>query len=178
MKFENAKKYKGKVKRLYKTAFPANERAPFHVLLSKTKDERNDFYAITDNDDFVGLVYTIKSDKVAYVFFLAVEETKRGNGYGTEILQMIKDMYPDRPVILMIEDTEITTARNYKERLNRLEFYKKNCFKQLHIKINEAGVDYELLATADTVILDHFLEIMKGFLGGFLFKFIYRKMKL
>ena len=148
------------------------------MLLSKTKDERNDFYAITDNDDFVGLVYTIKSDKVAYVFFLAVDETKRGNGYGTEILQMIKDMHPDPPIILIIEDTEITNARNYEERLNRLEFYKKNEFKQLHIKINEAGVDYELLATADTVILDHFLEIMKGFLGGFLFKFIYRKMKL
>ncbi len=178
MEFVDAKNYKREIKTLYRTAFPANERAPFWMLLSKTKDERNDFYAVTDNGNFIGLVYTIKSDKAVYVFFLAVEKTKRGSGYGTKILEMIKNKYSDRPVTLMIEDTAITSADNYEERINRLEFYKRNGFKQLHIKINEAGVDYELLGTKDTVTLDNFFEIMKGFLGTYLFKFIYRKMKL
>lgn len=178
MKFEDAKSYKKQVRHLYRSAFPANERAPFWMLLSKTKDSKNSFFAVTDNDDFVGLVYTIKGTKAVYVFFLAVEDSKRGRGYGTKILRMIKDLYSEHSVILMIEDTEITEADNYEERLNRLGFYKKNGFAQLHIKINEAGVDYELLGTTDSVTLDDFLEIMKGFLGGFLYKFIYRKMKL
>lgn len=177
MEFENAKEYKNKVRKLYRSAFPANERAPFWMMLSKTKDSDNNFYAVTDNSDFIGLVYTIKSNKAVYVFFLAVDETQRGKGYGTKILEMIKNRHPDLPVMLMIEDTDITDADNYKERLNRLEFYKKNGFKQLHIKIIEAGVNYELLGTEDTVTLDNFFEIMKGFLGGFLFKIIYRKMK-
>lgn len=178
MEFVNAKEYKNKVRRLYRSAFPANERAPFWMMLSKTKDANNNFHAVTDNSNFIGLVYTIKSDNAVYVFFLAVDENKRGNGYGTKILEMIKNRHPDLPVMLMIEDTDIKDADNYEERLSRLEFYKKNGFKQLHIKIIEAGVNYELLGTEDTITLDNFFEIMKSFLGGFLFKIIYRKMKL
>ncbi len=178
MEFANAKNYKKEIKRLYRTAFPADERAPLLVLYSKIKDERNSFYAVVNSGEFIGLVYTIKSDKVVYIFFLAVDEDKRGNGYGTKVLKMIKEKYSDRTVALMIEDTTIADAANYEERINRLGFYKKNGFKQLGIKINEAGVEYELLGTEDDVTLDDFLGIMRGFLGGVLFKYIYRKMKL
>ncbi len=178
MEFVNAKEYKKEIRSLYRKAFPANERAPLFVLFRRTKNEENSFYAVADKGEFIGLVYTIKSVKMVYVFFFAVDEDKRGKGYGTEILEMIKTKYSDRTVALMIEDTTITDADNYEERISRLEFYKKNGFKKLNIKINEAGVDYELLGTEEDITLDNFLGIMKGFLGGFLFKFIYRKMKL
>ncbi len=178
VEFVDAKIYKKEIKRLYRTAFPANERAPLFVLFHRTRNERNSFCAVVDKGEFLGLVYTIKSDKMVYVFFLAVDESKRGNGYGTKILDMVKTQYSDRGVALMIEDTTVTDADNYEERINRLGFYKKNGFKQLHIKINEAGVDYELLGTTENITLNDFFEIMKGFLGGTLFKYIYRKMKL
>ena len=176
--FEEAKKYKKEIKKLYREAFPADERAPFFMLLKRTEREENSFYAITDENGFSGLVYTMKSEKVIYIFFLAVLSQKRGKGYGTEILSKIRNMNPDRAVILMIEDTGITDAPNYEERIDRLGFYKKNGFYQLGIKINEAGVNYELLGTNRNVVLEDFLSIMKKFLGKLLFKYIYRKMKI
>lgn len=177
VEFVDAKNYKKEIKSLYRAAFPANERAPLFILFHRTRNEGNSFCAVVDRGEFVGLVYTIKSDKMVYVFFLAVDERKRGNGYGTKILDMIKNHYADRAVALMIEDTTVTDTDNYEERINRLDFYKKNGFKQLHIKINEACVDYELLGTIGDITLNDFFEIMKGFFGRILFKFIYRKMK-
>ena len=176
IKFEDVKQHKKEVKKLYREAFPADERAPFFMLIKRTERKENSFYAVTDNDGFAGLVYTIKSDKVIYVFFLAVIPEKRGKGYGTKILYEIKNKNPDLAVILMIEDTDIKDAPNYEERLNRLKFYKRNDFFQLGIKINEAGVKYELLGTKKDVVLEDFFKVMKKFLGKILFKLIYRRM--
>lgn len=178
MEFRDATEFKKEIRRLYRTAFPAIERAPLFVLFSKSKRDENDFYAVTDNGKFVGLVYAIKSRSVVYVFFLAVEESMRKKGYGTKILNMIRDTYSPLPIALMIEDTQITDAHNYHDRLLRLEFYKKNGFRQLNIKINEATVDYELLSTEDAVVLDDFLDIMRGFLGKLMFRIIYFKMRV
>ena len=178
LRFENAKKYKKQIKHLYETAFPKEERAPLFVLYYKTKDAKNNFYAVVDDDEFVGLSYTIQDKGMVYVFFLAIVEEKRGQGYGSEVLSTLKDMYPDQVITLMIEDTEDTAADNYAQRINRLGFYKKNGFKQLHIHINEVGVEYELLGTETGITQAQFLSLMRNYIGGFLYKFIYRKTKL
>ena len=137
MQLVDAKKYKKEIKHLYVTAFPKEERAPIFVLYHKTKDKRNHFYAVEDNDECVGLVYTIQDVGMVYVFFLAIVEEKRGQGYGTKVLSTLKEMYPDSVITLMIEDTADIDADNYTQRIQRLGFYKNNGFKQLHIHIEE-----------------------------------------
>ncbi|MBR4949208.1 MAG: GNAT family N-acetyltransferase, partial [Clostridia bacterium] len=141
----------------------------------RAKKEENSFIAVTENEEFIGLIYILTNQKTAYIFFLAVEEEKRGNGYGTKILQKIKSLYPEKAIILMIEDTTEEGAKNMPERLRRLGFYRNNGFSQLGIKINEAGVKYELLGTDSSSTRDDFFSLMKDFLGKFLFKFIYNK---
>lgn len=178
MKLVEAKKYKKEIKQLYVSAFPKEERAPIFVLYCKTKDKRNHFYAVEENDKFAGLVYTIQDVGMVYVFFLAIAEEKRGQGYGTKVLATLKEMYPDRTITLMIEDTADTSADNYAQRVQRLRFYKKNGFQQLHIRINEAGVGYELLGTKENVTQADFLELMKNYVGGILFKWLYKKTEI
>lgn len=178
MQFENARKYKSQVRRLYRSAFPANERAPLIMLLKRADTGRDSFYAITENGEFAGLVYTIESDKMVYVFFLAVEEQKRGCGLGAKILDKLRVMHPDKPVALEIEDMDETDAENYADRIRRLNFYKRNGFVQLGIKLNEFGVNYELLGTENGVTKDDFLALMKDYLGTVLFRLVYKKMKL
>ena len=73
MQFSDARKYKKQIKRLYRTAFPANERAPLFLLFRRTDNGRDSFWAVVDEEKFVGLVYTISTAKMVYVFFLAVE---------------------------------------------------------------------------------------------------------
>lgn len=175
MKLSDARKYKKQIKSLYKVAFPRDERAPISLLFRKTGNERNAFYAALDNDEFVGLVYTVRVESLVYVFYLAVVEEKRGHGYGSRILELIRKLYPDCVITLEIEDTEDANADNKEQRIKRLRFYEANGYKQLHIKINEAGVVYELLGTADTITQAKFLEMMKQYFGPILFRMIYKE---
>ena len=70
-----------------------------------------------DNNEFLGLVYTISTKKLVYVFFLAVTEENRSKGYGSKILDKIKEMNPQKIVTLAIEDTEDENANNLEERI-------------------------------------------------------------
>lgn len=175
MKLVDARKHRKEVKKLYIAAFPKEERAPFSLLMSRVNNGRDSFYAVEDNGQFVGLVYTIRKEKLVYVFFLAVVEEKRGMGYGSRILRCIRKLNPGCVISLMIEDTADTSADNYEQRINRLGFYQSNGFKQLDVRINEAGVAYELLGTEDSVTQADFLALMKDYTGPLLYKFLYRK---
>ena len=78
----------------------------------------------------------------------------------------------------MIEDTNIVNSFNYNERIKRLHFYIKNGFKQLNVKVNEAGVDYELLSTGSSVTQKEFLSLMRSYVNWLLYKILYRKTKI
>ena len=123
-------------------------------------------------------MYTIEDEGMVYVFFFAIEDEKRGKGYGSKVLSMVKEMYPNRTITLMIEDTAQTDAENYEQRIQRLKFYERNGFMQLHIHINEADVDYELLGTQKGVTQAAFLKLMKNYTGTLLYKFLYKRTKL
>lgn len=173
----DVKKYKKQVKRLYHEAFPKCERAPFFFLRLKAKEDTNAFYAVVDEDAFVGLVYTIRNEKMVYVFYLAIAEEQRGNGYGSKVLSLIKAQYPNHVVTLAIEDTADRTADNYAQRIKRLGFYERNGFTQLQIRVNEAGVVYELLGTESGVTQAEYLDLMRNYLGAALYKLVYRRTK-
>ena len=178
IRLEDAKKYRKQIKKLYRAAFPKEERAPLFTLYYKTKKENYNFYAIVEEEEFAGLIYTMEDGGIVYVFFFAIVDEKRGQGYGSKVLSMIKDMYPDRTVTLMIEDMRETEADNYEQRVRRLNFYERNGFTQLHIHIIEAGVRYELLGTQTGVTQADFLRLMRNYLGGLLYRFIYKEMKI
>ena len=177
MHFVNYKKYKKQVKKLYKAAFPFNERFPLPFLKWKARGEDVLFSAVLDGGQFVGFSYTLESENFLYVYYLAVCEDLRSKGYGSKILQAIKNDNPGRTITLAIEDMSKRDAPNYNQRLRRLKYYESNGFKQLNLKINEAGVDLELLGTDSTVDYDEFMGLMKKFLGKIYFRYIYKNMK-
>lgn len=178
MEFIDARKYKKQIKNLYKTAFPRDERYPMPFLFYKADNVNNFFYAVLENGEFAGLIYTIHTARLVFTFYLAVVEEKRGGGIGTKILNELKKMHPDKTLVLTIEDTDKKDAPNMEQRLRRLKFYEANGYARRLIKINEAGVDFEVLATDDTVTKDEFIAMMKNYLGKFYFKIIYRNMRL
>ena len=177
MQFVSYKNHKKKVKKLYKAAFPYDERFPLAFLKWKARRAEYDFCAVLDEGEFIGFTYTLESENFLYIIYLAVCEELRSKGYGSKILQGIKDKNPGRTITLCIEDMSKTDAPNYAQRLRRLKFYQSNGFGQLGMKINEVGVDLELLGTDNTVSYDEFMEMMKRFLGKIYFKFIYKEMK-
>ena len=178
MEFCNAEKYKKEVKKLYAEAFPRVERAPVRLLFRKNGKENGWFYAVTEEGSFTGLLYGIKMDSLIYLFYLAVVKDKRNNGYGSRILNEVKKMYPDCTITLAIEDTEDVKAKNYSQRITRLHFYESNGYRKLGIKVNEAGVWFELLGTRNNVTKTQFLDMMRAYFGPVRFWSVYRKNKL
>ena len=178
MEFLEAKKFKKEIKKLYTEAFPWIERAPIRPLFRKSENENQWFYAVFDEGVFVGLIYGIREESLVYLFYLAVVTEKRKHGYGGKILKEVERMFPDCTITLAIEDTEKTDAQNYEQRITRLHFYEGNGYKKTGIKINEVGVEFELLGTNNNVTKMQFLKMMRKYFGPLRFWNIYRKNKV
>ena len=71
-----------------------------------------------------------------YVFYFAISQSERGQGYGSYILQTVKEFYKNQRLCLAIEEID-ETAANYQQWVKRKEFYEKNGFTDLHCKLRK-----------------------------------------
>jgi len=150
--------------RIYQTAFPKSEQAPVWFLFSRAKKKNIEFNAYYEDDTLVGITYiTVKHD-IVYIMYLAVNDKLRSSGYGSKILQSIREQYPNYRVILNIE-TEDEKAENNEQRKRRKSFYFKNGFESTNIIGELKGALFELLVCNGKCTADDFLDLQKETLG-------------
>ena len=140
-------------KNLYHTSFPKEERLPFWVMRALALKKGIDFTCYYDENEFCGFTYTASKGNILFVLFFAVETSLRQNGYGSAILQYIKEQNPDKTIVLNVELLD-PRADNYEERVKRFAFYKKNGFYDTGYDIEEVGGVFRVLSTSpilDTV---------------------------
>lgn len=168
---------KKEVKKLYHEAFPRNESAPFSVLTFFAKKRKAKFCGIYDKDTFVGLVYNIYYRDIVYIYYLAIEKELRGKGYGSRVLETLKQKYRERRIILMMEEMD-ENSDNYEERVKRQKFYHNSGFIDLNYKVKEAKVVYEMLEADNVkrqVSRGEYMDLMRNFWGEILYKYVYEK---
>ena len=135
------------VKRLYLSAFPAEERYPFGRLwLLSALKSRVALRAYGDGDAFCGFTLTVDSGKYLYISFIAVAPEVRSRGYGAQMLELLRQGYPERALLVEVEAPE-ETSPNCGQRVRRIDFYRKNGFHDLDRTITGRGVTYALLST-------------------------------
>lgn len=156
------------LKQLYKKAFPIEERAPFWLLSAKAKKENVDFWAIYDSHKFVGLIYIVNYADLSYIFYFAVLDFERGKGYGSKVLETVKQKYQNRRIFLAIEQLD-EDSENYDIRVKRKRFYRQNGFVALDLKLKEASVVYELMGIGGTVTAQEY-DLLIGAYAGRLLK--------
>ena len=110
------------IKQLYDRAFPFDERAPFGMLMRGIRKKNVNFFSCMHGDEWIGLLYVVNYLDMSYVFYFAVDDEKRGRGYGTAILKAARKKYAGRRLFLAIEEVD-EKYDNYEQRLNRLHFY-------------------------------------------------------
>lgn len=140
---------KREIKRLYRSAFPKEERAPWRVLKKGTE-----IFAYYDQEAFVGFTVSVPAERFYYVFFLAVAEDMRSKNYGSAILQEIISCHKE-PVVLDMEELD-ETAPNYPQRVRRMEFYEKNGFRRTGFTYEIYGVRYETLYAGEGFDLEEY----------------------
>ncbi len=79
-----------KVASLYEAAFPVEERLPLWQLSWNSLKRGQSFLAYFDQEVFVGLTYSIYTDNLVYLLFLAVEESKQSQGYAVRFWHKLR----------------------------------------------------------------------------------------
>lgn len=174
---KNNKECNKKVIKLYNEAFPKEERIPIWILKRLIRKNKAHFYGIYDNEKFIGLIYNIYYKDIVFVFYLAIDKETRGQGYGSKILEFIKQTYTKHRIILCIEQMD-KNSNNYEQRKKRKEFYIKNGFKDANYSVKEKGVLYDMLYYNEddkTVEIQEFKELMKNYFGKILYQRFYKK---
>lgn len=173
---KNNKECRKKVIKLYNEAFPKDEKIPIWLLKLLARKNKASLYGIYDSKKFIGLIYNIYYKDIVFVFYLAINKETRGQGYGSKVLEMIKQTYTMHRIILCIEHMD-KNSDNYEQRKKRKEFYVKNGFKDANYSVNERGVVYDMLYYNEKdkkVELKEFIELMKSYFGKILYKHFYK----
>lgn len=132
------------VKTLYTHAFPRLERIPFPFLFLRSKENWIDFLAFYEEDVFCGFVYLTSSLVHTNIAYLAVNKTLRSLGYGSAILQFVKERYPTHTIALEIERLD-QSAPTYEQQKKRKNFYLRNGFQESGYCAYIYHVEYEIL---------------------------------
>ena len=129
------------IERIYKESFPDNERAPMKLLKKRAGQGKADFLAVCDGGETVGMAYVVCYSDLAYLFYIAIDSTKRGMGYGTQTIAALLEMYRGKRFFLALEQLD-KTAPNYEQRLKRHEFYSSCGLHDLPFKLKEGAVTF------------------------------------
>ncbi len=154
-----------RIKKLYKTAFPAEERIPFFLLKRKVRQGRAAMLAAKEENCFVGFIYLVEHGDLVYLFFFAVDPSRRDSGNGGGILRMLRERYPDKRIFLAREQLD-PEADNYELRCRRREFYLRNGFTDLPCRIQEAGVVYDAMGIGGSISAQEYEALITSWSGN------------
>lgn len=143
---------------LFDKSFPRIERIPFQkVFIDALKGGSSDFWCVLDKDTPVAAVYMMRSDKYAYVFYMAVVPDQRCSGYGTALLKTLKKKYEGRELILDIEAPE-EGSPNFEQRARRRNFYLGNGFSDTGWEMQDVTGHFRIFSQSGKLDKDEFLK--------------------
>ena len=129
------------IEKIYSEAFPDNERAPMKMLKKRAKQGRADFLGIYDGIKPIGMCYVVCCGDLAYLFYIAVERSLRGSGFGTKAMRALLEKYRGKRFFLALEQLD-KTSDNYSQRVKRHEFYRSCGLYDLPFKLKEGTVTF------------------------------------
>ena len=81
------------INNLAKEAFPPEEYLAPIELVRMSKANNFDFLLLTDDEQFVGFMVVQTHKNLAYLFFLAIDSSRRSKGYGSYAIEALKEVY-------------------------------------------------------------------------------------
>lgn len=157
------KDYKN-IEKLMLESFPKEELFSFRILNLFSKIRKCDYLCYYDNSSLIGISYSYKYNNLVFILYLAVSKEFHSKGYGSMILDYIKDKYKDSEFVLNVEKLD-KNALNYKERERRYKFYYKNGFKKTGLVFKEEIV-YDVLSTKENLEANEYQKLLKKMLFG------------
>ena len=105
------------------------------------EEDNFDFWALLDEDIFVGLMVVQTFKTLSYLFFLAFDSLYRSIGYGSRAIETLKALYKGKKQVVAFELSD-KEALNNTQRIRRRQFYLKNGYKETGLFLSYKSVDY------------------------------------
>ena len=147
-----------RIYKLYCSAFPRAERKPFSTIVSKYRQGIFDVWCICSSGKFSGIATTINHGDLILIDYLAVCPQCRSQGIGSAALQLLKDKYAGKDLLLEIE----SVYEDHPEkslRLRRKAFYLSCGMEPMGVMVNLFGVPMELMSFGRKVTFEEYLRI-------------------
>ena len=157
---------------LYKEAFTTVRRVPSWILKCMMRKGKAGFSVLYENDTWIGLIYITEYKDIVFVHFFAISSSQRSTGYGSKVVDAMKEVYSNHRIVLNIEELE-EQSENYLQRLKRKAFYEKNGFSSSGYIVKEPEERLEMLILGGFISKEEIEAMYKNLFGGVL-GFLYR----
>lgn len=152
------------MKRTYLESFPKSERKPFGLMKQKARQGVMDLLIILEKGRPVGLAVTVLYQDLVLLDYFAVHRSCRGQNYGSAALQLLKEIYHGKRLILEIEQPD-EDAPNQEERIRRKQFYLKNGMVETGLRVCVFQVPMEVLTDGTHITYDEYHRIYQETIG-------------
>ena len=119
--------------------------------------------AFLDGDTFAGMTFLLTFEDITHILYLAVSQDLRDKGYGSAILQKIRELYQGQRIIADLELPEANIP-NEAQRKKRTAFYEKNGYVFTDIVYRWENEDYRIMSDGGDVTFDEFRRFWQYFL--------------
>lgn len=148
----------GRVEALNERAFPENERRSLRPIMEDVSGAAR-CMAFYDGDEFIGFACVLCWQDIDHLIYFAVEEDRRGRGFGAMILE---GLYTEgRRLIADLED-DTPGADDIDMRRRRMGFYRRCGFEKTQVRYNWRGEDYVILSRGGDITGKEFGEFWRG----------------
>ena len=144
---------------LYEISFPPNERMPFERVLKKCEDGSMRLLSVeSENGEFLGFAnITLCYDALVLNYF-AIKPSMQGRGFGTDVIIELKKRYPERSIVIDIEDDSVE-ADNTEQRIRRRLFYERLGFFAMPYRLSIFGVESIIMSSGREYSCEEYLKV-------------------
>lgn len=134
-----------KIMKIYKEAFPDNERIHFGKLKIKAIGKNVELMGIYNENKLIGFCYLISNKELSFILYFAIDKTIRGEGFGSKALSLIQEYKALNRIILLMEAPDENSVNN-NQRKKRKKFYSDNGYIYTGVNINDKNENFESLS--------------------------------
>lgn len=154
-----------RIEKLYREAFPAQERKPFQLILDKRAEGDVEIQSIEgESGQFYGLAITILYQDMVLLDYFAIQPEQRGNGIGSQAFALLRGKYAGKRFFLEIERTGVE-AENALFRQKRKAFYLRNGMQESFLFVRLFGVEMEVLVDGCSICFEEYKRLYTDTFG-------------
>lgn len=160
------KEYLPQIKRLYRDAFPRDERMPFFLITRECKKGGAELIAVvSDSGRFGGFAVTMRVGDIVMLSYFAISPRLRDRGIGSRVIRSLMRRFKDERFILEIEDVT-EPCPDPETRRRRREFYLRNGMISAGFTAHVFMSDLEVLTSGKPVTFEEYRALYRSRRGG------------